>query len=114
VFVDGQLRTARDGVLVRSRFDPSRGTLGDAVSTDQHVDWDPSTGHALFDVSPTGTLLCRETGALVTTRLVWFNRAGAAGDTVSAPANFRQVTIARSGWGAAANIGNTAGDGDIW
>jgi dipeptidyl aminopeptidase/acylaminoacyl peptidase len=114
VFVGGQLVYARDGVLVRSRFDAARGALGEAISTDQHVDWDPSTGLALFDVSPTGTLLCRETGALVTTRLVWFDRAGAAGDTVSAPANFRQISIARSGWGAAASIGNPVGDGDIW
>jgi Tol biopolymer transport system component len=50
----------------------------------------------------------------VTTRLVWFDRAGAAGDTISAPANFRQISIARGGSGAATNIGNPVGDGDIW
>jgi eukaryotic-like serine/threonine-protein kinase len=114
VFVGGELVYARDGVLVRAPFDPARGTLGDAVSTDQHVDWDPSTGLALFDVSVSGTLLCRETGALVTTRLVWFDRAGAAGDTISAQANFRQINIARGGSGTAMSIGNPVGDGDIW
>jgi Tol biopolymer transport system component len=114
VYVAGTLVFARDGVLVRAPFDAASGKLGDAVSTDQHVDWDPSTGLALFNVSASGTLLCRETGALVTTRLVWFDRAGAAIDTVSAPANFRQVNIARSGSSAAMTIGNPVGDGDIW
>jgi hypothetical protein len=114
VFVDGELVYARDGVLVRSRFDPSSGKLGDAVSTDQHVDWDPSTGLALFALSASGTMVCRETGALAQTRLVWFDRVGAAGDTISAPANFRQISIARGGSGAAFSIGNPVGDGDIW
>ena len=114
VFVDGQFVFARDGVLVRAPFDAAHGTLGDAVSTDQRVDWDPSTGLALFGLSASGTLLCRETGALVQTRLVWFDRVGAAGDTISAPANFRQINIARGGSGAAFSIGNPVGDGDIW
>jgi Tol biopolymer transport system component len=114
VYVDGTLVFARDGVLVRAPFDPASGKLGDAMSTDQHVDWDPSTGLALFNVSASGTLLCRETGALLTTRLVWFDRAGAAIDTVSAPANYRQVSIARGGSSAVMAIGNPVGDGDIW
>jgi hypothetical protein len=94
-FVDGQLVFARDGVLVRAPFDPVRGTLGDAVSTDQHVDWDPSTGLALFGLSPRRHAAVPRDRALVQTRLVWFDRVGAAGDTISAPANFRQISIAR-------------------
>jgi hypothetical protein len=40
--------------------------------------------------------LCRETGALVQTRLVWFDRTGAISDTISAP-----LAFARSALGAA-------------
>jgi serine/threonine protein kinase/Tol biopolymer transport system component len=114
VYVNHELVFARDGVLVRGPFDPRDGTLGVLTTTQQRVDWDPSTGLALFDVSPTGTLLCRESNALAQSRLVWFDRTGAPLDTVSVPANYRQIGVARNANRAAVCIGNPDANGDIW
>ncbi len=111
-YVEGSLVFARGGTLVRAPLDGN--VIGGAMLTDQQVDWDPSTGRALFDVSATGTLLCRETKALAQSRLLWLDRAGVAVDTVSAAANFRQFSVARDGSSAAAYVGSAAGDGDIW
>jgi eukaryotic-like serine/threonine-protein kinase len=113
-FVNGSLIFARDGMLFKSRLNIDDATLENVTPTNQRVDWDPSTGLALFDVSSNGTLFCRETGGLMDTRLVWMNRAGAVLDTVTAYGNHRQITIARSGGSAAICMGNAAGDGDIW
>jgi hypothetical protein len=82
--------------------------------TDQRVDWDVSTGLGLFSISQTGTLLCRETNALAQTRPVWFDRAGAPMDTVSVPANYSYIGIARGSARAAVIIGNQDGNGDVW
>jgi hypothetical protein len=114
VYGGGSLVFARDGLLFRAPFDETHATLGTVTPTNQPVDWDASTGLALFDVSPNGTLLCRETRLLVPTTLVWFNRVGAPLDTVSAAADFRQVSVARHGQSAAASIGNATGENDIW
>src|SRR5262249_12829899 len=113
-YVDGNLVFARDGMLVHAPFDPVSGKMGVAVPTDQHVDWDPSTGLALFDVSESGTLVCRESNAITQTRLVWFDRTGAPVDTLGMPAAYRQISVARDGKSAAVSIGNPNGDGDIW
>ena len=112
--VDGNVVFARDGVLVRAPFDAKSGTLGPAAVTDQRVDWDVSTGLALFSISQTGTLLCRETNALAQTRPVWFDRAGAPMDTVSVAANYSYLGIARRSARAAVIIGNQDGNGDVW
>ena len=112
--VDGTIVFARDGVLVRAPIDARNGTLGPATVTDQRVDWDVSTGLSLFSISETGTLLCRETNALAQTRLVWFDRVGAPTDTVSAPANYSHIGIARRSARAAVIIGNQDGNGDVW
>ena len=113
-YVDGSLIFARDGALVIAPFDLARASLGELKPTDQRVGWDPGTGGALFTLSSNGTLLCRENAALGQARLVWFDRFGAPGDTISGPANFRAINIARNGNGAAVCAGNTMGDGDIW
>ena len=112
--VDGTVLFVRDGVLMRAPFDARNGTLGPATVTDQRVDWDVSTGLGLFSISQTGTLLCRETNALAQTRPVWFDRAGAPLDTVSGPANYSRIGIARRAARAAVVIVNQDGNGDIW
>jgi len=114
VYIPGAIVFARDGLLVKAPFDIKSGNTGTPVPTDQHVDWDPSTGLALFAVSTDGTLLCGETGALVQTRLLWFDRVGAPLDTVSTAGTYRQIGIARGGSGAAVTIANPGGDGHIW
>ena len=114
VYLNGSLVLARDGTLFHASFDPSSGELGNWVPTDQRVGWDSSTGLALFDIATNGTLLCRETGDLVQTRLVWFDRVGAPLDTVTAAGNFRQIAVARAGGSGAVSMGNAVGDGDIW
>ena len=121
VCVGKEIYFARDGNLYRGALDVGKAKLNNILAMNQQVDWDPSTGRALFDVSRNGTMVCREKSALSSTRLVWFDRRGAPLDTVGAPANYRQLTVARDGRSAAASIGNetshsgrSAGDGDIW
>jgi dipeptidyl aminopeptidase/acylaminoacyl peptidase len=114
VYVGGSLVFARDGMLFRAPFDETHATIGSVMPANQSVDWDASTGLALFVVSPNGTLLCRETHQLAPTTLVWLDRVGAPIDTVSAPADFRQIHVARHGRSAAVAIGHPTGESDIW
>jgi len=114
VFSGKHIYFAREGSLYRGALDVGKAQLSDVVPMTQRVDWDPSTGLALFDVSDDGTLVCREKSSMNATRLVWFNRQGAALDSVGTPANYRELALARDGRSAAASIGNEGGDGDIW
>ncbi|HET6348602.1 MAG TPA: protein kinase [Candidatus Krumholzibacteria bacterium] len=114
VYRNGNIMFARDGILMKAPFDVKSGKMGNASATDRHVDWDPSLGLALFDISDNGTLVYRETGADVQTRLVWFNRAGEPIDSVGTPAAYTEIGISRGGTGAAASIANPGGDSDIW
>ncbi|HEX6791227.1 MAG TPA: protein kinase [Candidatus Krumholzibacteria bacterium] len=114
VYVNNELIYLREGMVVRAPFDPKSGAIGAPTTTEQRADWDPSTGLGLFDVSQNGTLLVRESNVLAQSRLAWFDRTGAVMDTVSVPANYRQLSVARQADRAAVCIGSRDGNGDIW
>jgi eukaryotic-like serine/threonine-protein kinase len=92
-YASGFLVFPRAGTLMAQPFDATRLALsGEAMAVAEHVEFYrgvPPTGTlAAFVVSDTGVLVYQAGGASLTSRFVWFDRAGKQTGTLGDPARY--------------------------
>ncbi|MDQ3281083.1 MAG: serine/threonine-protein kinase [Acidobacteriota bacterium] len=112
VYAAGHLLYALEGKLVAQPFDPDDlAVSGDPVPIAESVRYDKGFFRAVFDASPTGTLVYQEGSSGSKTELVWFDRSGKRLGTLGQADEYFDVRIAPDGAQVAASVGDPA---DIW
>ena len=112
----GYLVFARDRMIVAQPFNDRTGqTTGDAVDVTGPVEAQPFGG-AAFSVSQTGVLVFQPSGSVSgTTRLQWFDRAGAPLERLSDEADYSNLELSPDGSKLAVSVTDSAVHSrDIW
>jgi Tol biopolymer transport system component len=116
-YADGHLPVARGGTLFAQPFDAKRAKLsGEPVAIASSVaSWIENAAIGWFGVSPGGTLASlsgqRMTGM---EQLAWLDRKGGQIRTVGAPGKYAQFTVSPDERNVALEIGDAAGEIDLW
>jgi len=112
----GYLLYAKNEALFAVPFDPSQlKVTGQPVPVIQDVATTTDDGRAGFTVSDNGTLAYIAASTFVPdVDLVWVNRRGEAGATITAPARFGEPTISPDGQRIALSIAKAGEPKDVW
>ncbi|MGH9869043.1 MAG: protein kinase domain-containing protein [Candidatus Polarisedimenticolia bacterium] len=115
-YVLGHLLFMRETTLMAQAMDASRLELrGEPVPIAEKVQVDVGFARGIFSASQEGTLVYQTGSAQVGSRLVWHDRAGAAGDAVGEQAGHIDVEISPDGRSVAStSVNPQVGPPDIW
>ncbi len=99
VYADpGYLLYMRDRAILAQKFDPKTAQVsGDPVAVASDMQFWPRIMHATFSATNTDVLLVQKGGNVMTSRLVWFDRAGKQLGAVADAAVYANPTVQANG-----------------